>query len=79
MSDQKQFSYQCRCSFVEVNLNLNFFIKLPTVAVSLSCPLKLLMCFFFLSSFFPCDLKQIYNDQIRNLLNPNQQNLVVGN
>lgn len=36
VSDQKQFNYQCRCSFLEVNLNLNFFIKLPEIAMSLS-------------------------------------------
>ncbi|RDX65045.1 Kinesin-like protein KIN-12F, partial [Mucuna pruriens] len=35
-SDQKQFNYQCRCSFFEVNLILNFFIRLPKIATSLS-------------------------------------------
>lgn len=48
MSDQKQFSYKCRCSFLEVSLNLNVIIKLPNVAESL--PLGVANAFF--CSFF---------------------------
>jgi len=50
MSDQKQFSYKCRCSFLEVSLNLNVIIKLPNVAASLS--LGVANAFF--APFFPC-------------------------
>lgn len=51
MSDQKQFNYQCRCSFLEVNLNLNFFIKLPKIAMSLSLNVANV---FLLSTFVLC-------------------------
>lgn len=55
VSDQKQFSYKCRCSFLEVN-NLDFFVKLLNVAMSLSCRIANAFC---LSAFFPCFVTDI--------------------
>ena len=71
MSDRKQFNYQWRCSFLEV-IEFEFFIKLSNAAMSLFLSVANFILFFAVFA------KQIYDEQIRNLLNPIQRNLEVG-
>jgi hypothetical protein len=68
MSEGKQFNYQCRCCFLEVIL-----YEISKNVASFGCCSLVQM----IMLFFCCCLKQVYNGQIGDLLDPTQRNLEV--